>query len=78
MGELLRRYWHPIAAASEFVDKATKPIRLLGEKMCISVVPEGIETEAQLTYLKELGFEHAQGFLFGRPRPPESHGGPAS
>ena len=53
-------------------------IRLLGEKMCISVVPEGIETEAQLSYLKELGFEHAQGFLFGLPRPPDSSGAPAS
>ena len=33
MGELLRRYWHPIAAASEFADKNTKPIRLLGENL---------------------------------------------
>ena len=33
MGELLRRYWHPIAAASEFEDKNTKPIRLLGEDL---------------------------------------------
>lgn len=46
-------------------------MRLLGEKMCISVVPEGIETEEQLTQLRELGFLHAQGFLFGRPQTPE-------
>ncbi|MEO6173354.1 MAG: EAL domain-containing protein, partial [Arenimonas sp.] len=47
-------------------------MRLLGEKMCISVVPEGIETEEQLTHLRELGFMHAQGFLFGRPQTPEN------
>lgn len=46
-------------------------IRILGDKMCISVVPEGIETEEQLTHLRELGFVHAQGFLFGRPQTPE-------
>ncbi len=33
MGKLLRRYWHPIAAASEFDTKNTKPIRLLGENL---------------------------------------------
>ena len=31
MGELLRRYWHPIAAVTEFEDRATKQIRLLSE-----------------------------------------------
>ena len=33
MGELMRRYWHPIAAASEFDTASTKPIRLLGENL---------------------------------------------
>ena len=33
MGKLLRRYWHPIAAVSEFDTKNTKPIRLLGENL---------------------------------------------
>ena len=33
MGKLLRRYWHPIAAATEFDNKNTKPIRLLGENL---------------------------------------------
>jgi len=33
MGKLLRRYWHPIAAASEFDTKNTKPIRLMGENL---------------------------------------------
>ena len=30
---------------------------------------EGVETEEQLMLLKELGFEKAQGYLFGRPMP---------
>src|SRR3954452_3764837 len=35
MGELLRRYWHPIAAVTEFEDKATKPVRLMGENLVL-------------------------------------------
>ena len=35
MGELMRRYWHPIAAVSQMNDKATKKIRLLGEDLIL-------------------------------------------
>ncbi|MAF50167.1 MAG: aromatic ring-hydroxylating dioxygenase subunit alpha [Rhodospirillales bacterium] len=35
MGELLRRYWHPFAAATELEDTATKPVRLLGEDLTL-------------------------------------------
>ena len=35
MGELLRRYWHPIAAATEFDDKSTKRVRLLSEDLVL-------------------------------------------
>jgi 5,5'-dehydrodivanillate O-demethylase len=35
MGDLLRRYWHPIAAATEFEDRSTKPVRLLGEDLVL-------------------------------------------
>ena len=36
MGELLRRYWHPIGAATEFDDaRRTKPVRLLGEDLVL-------------------------------------------
>lgn len=34
-GELLRRYWHPIAAVEELDDRATKPVMLLGEKLAL-------------------------------------------
>jgi 5,5'-dehydrodivanillate O-demethylase len=34
-GELMRRYWHPIAAVSQMKDKATKKVRLLGEDLIL-------------------------------------------
>lgn len=35
MGGLLRRYWQPIAGVSEFKDRATKPVRLMGEDLVL-------------------------------------------
>ena len=35
MGELLRRYWHPIAAVGEFENTSTKRVRLLGEDLVL-------------------------------------------
>jgi 5,5'-dehydrodivanillate O-demethylase len=35
MGELLRRYWQPIAALSEMNDRWTKRVRLLGEDLVL-------------------------------------------
>ena len=35
MGELLRRYWHPIAAAGELEERPTKPVRLMGEDLVL-------------------------------------------
>jgi 5,5'-dehydrodivanillate O-demethylase len=35
MGELLRRYWWPIAGASEFDEQLTKPVRLMGEDLTL-------------------------------------------
>jgi 5,5'-dehydrodivanillate O-demethylase len=34
-GELLRRYWHPIAAVPQMNDRATMPIKILGEEMVL-------------------------------------------
>jgi 5,5'-dehydrodivanillate O-demethylase len=35
MGDLLRRYWHPIAGVSEFDKRSTKPVRLMGEDLVL-------------------------------------------
>lgn len=35
MGNLLRRYWHPVAGASEFENKNIRPIRLFGEDLVL-------------------------------------------
>ena len=35
MGELMRRYWHPIAATAELDDRPTKAVRLLGEDLVL-------------------------------------------
>jgi 5,5'-dehydrodivanillate O-demethylase oxygenase subunit len=35
MGELMRRYWQPIAAVVELDDNPTKPVRLMGEDLVL-------------------------------------------
>ena len=35
MGELMRRYWHPIAAVAQLEDKPVMPVRLMGEDLVL-------------------------------------------
>jgi 5,5'-dehydrodivanillate O-demethylase len=35
MGDLLRRYWQPVAAASEMADRWTKRVRIMGEDLVL-------------------------------------------
>ena len=35
MGELMRRYWQPIAAVAQLADHPTKPVRLMGEDLVL-------------------------------------------
>ena len=41
MGELLRRYWYPVAATCELDDRPTKKVRLLGEDLVLFRSPGG-------------------------------------
>jgi 5,5'-dehydrodivanillate O-demethylase oxygenase subunit len=41
MGQLLRRYWHPIAARSELREKKVMPVRLLGEDLVLFLTSAG-------------------------------------
>ncbi|WP_310526422.1 Rieske 2Fe-2S domain-containing protein, partial [Nocardioides sp.] len=41
MGELLRRYWYPIAFEQDFDTKPSKTVRLLGENWTLYKTPAG-------------------------------------
>jgi diguanylate cyclase (GGDEF)-like protein len=49
-----------------------RAIAHIAEKLGLSTIVEGVENEAQREALMELGFRHAQGFLFSRPVPLEA------
>ena len=44
-----------------------KTIVRLGQSLNITVIAEGVETVEQLSYLKHLECDQAQGFYFARP-----------
>jgi EAL domain-containing protein (putative c-di-GMP-specific phosphodiesterase class I) len=43
----------------------------MARKMDIKVIAVGVETEDQLEFLKSIGCQEMQGFLFSRPLPEE-------
>jgi EAL domain-containing protein (putative c-di-GMP-specific phosphodiesterase class I) len=49
------------------VSAVTQLARTLG----LRVVAEGVETETQFGFLSRVGCDFSQGYLFGRPQPPE-------
>ena len=46
-----------------------RTVRELARNIGVAAVAEGVETEAQLTTLRALGCESAQGYLFSKPAP---------
>ena len=50
-------------------EAVVRAIVSLGHALGKEVVAEGVETEAQLAFLRALGCDAAQGFLLARPRP---------
>ena len=66
MGELFRRYWHPIAAAAELEQQPTKAIRLLGESLVLYKDRGGT-----LGLIQESCPHRRVSFLYGIP---EQHG----
>jgi diguanylate cyclase (GGDEF)-like protein/PAS domain S-box-containing protein len=62
-----------------FKDEAVlRAMLALGEGLELKIVAEGVETEAQLDWLRAAGCRHIQGFLLGRPAPAETVMGDSS
>ncbi|CCO07621.1 sensor domain-containing protein [Desulforamulus hydrothermalis] len=47
-----------------------RAVLLMAESLSVAVVAEGVETRQQLTALQDMGCRHFQGYLLGRPQPP--------
>lgn len=56
----------------------TRAMIELGHSLNLRVIAEGVETEAQLRFVKEHGCEEGQGFLFARPIEAKSFGDSAA
>jgi diguanylate cyclase (GGDEF)-like protein len=52
-------------------DAIVNAIVSMAQALEVSVTAEGVETEEQLSLLRETGCSFAQGYLFSRPKPPE-------
>ncbi|MGJ0118226.1 EAL domain-containing protein [Williamsia sp. MIQD14] len=81
---------HPISVAkidrslvADMGDDPTKrsiveTVCRLSDELGIVSVAEGVEDRSQVPLLKQVGFTHAQGYLFGRPEPAPSITPPAT
>jgi diguanylate cyclase (GGDEF)-like protein len=45
----------------------------LGHALHLRVIAEGVETDAQMRFLRRHGCDEVQGFFYGEPVPPEAH-----
>ncbi len=78
MGELMRRYWHPVGAVGELDDHPTKPVRLMGEDLVLYKDLSGDyglidrhcphrRADLSYGYVEECGLRcHYHGWLFDR------------
>ena len=60
-----------IDTASALRQKMLHTLVMMAEDMGISTVAEGVETASEAATVRQLGFRCGQGYLYGRPMPPE-------
>lgn len=60
------------ALGTPAADEAAAGVARLATELAVPALAEGVETEAQLAAVRELGYVFAQGFLLGRPLPGRS------
>ncbi len=58
-------------ATDDGVKNIVEAIIWMGHSLKLKVLAEGVETDDQLAILKGLGCDEAQGYLLGRPAPPD-------
>ncbi|MEL0646833.1 EAL domain-containing protein [Pseudoalteromonas agarivorans] len=64
-----RSFVNDLFSEREARNKMVMIIQSLAKLYDLRVIAEGVETEAQMTYLKELGCDWAQGYYLSRPLP---------
>ncbi len=57
--------------SSESSKQYVASIISIGRVMNLEIISEGVETADQLDTLKEIGCDYIQGYIWGRPMPPE-------
>jgi diguanylate cyclase (GGDEF)-like protein/PAS domain S-box-containing protein len=55
----------------------TRAVVALGHSLDLKVLAEGIERPEQMEFLRQIGCDYGQGYLFGRPQPVEPRPTPA-
>ncbi|WP_300650579.1 EAL domain-containing protein [Pseudomonas sp.] len=55
----------------------TRAVVALGHSLDLKVLAEGIERPEQMEFLRQIGCDYGQGYLFGRPQPVEANPEPA-
>ncbi len=69
-----RSFVRDIGSGAEAEDGVlAQAIISLGHALHLKVVAEGVETDAQVRFLRRHGCDEVQGFFYGEPVPPEAH-----